>query len=206
MKFYLSSFRLGNDPTAYFNLFKENKSVGVICNAIDDAPFNIRREKVMREINWLKEIGLNPKEIDLREFFNSDKLERILDGLGGIWIRGGNTFILRRAFSYSKLDQYILNKLNTDFVYGGYSAGVVVLMEDLHGIEIIDPIDVHPEGYDKNIIWNGLGLIDYSVAVHYRSDHPKSYLVEDVVNLWDKEGRRYKTMRDGDVIIIEKTK
>lgn len=48
----------------------------------------------------------------------------------------------------------------------GYSAGAVVATPTLCGIELVDPPDDVPRGYDAPIPWDGMGLVDFSVAPH----------------------------------------
>ena len=63
--------------------------------------------------------------------------------------------------------------LNDALAYGGYSAGIDLLTPSLHGSEEVDDPNAIPEGYQSEIIWDGLNLLPYSVAPHYRSDHPR---------------------------------
>jgi dipeptidase E len=44
-------------------------------------------------------LGLEPVEIDLRRYIGKDsELRAVLSGFDLIYVRGGNTYILRRAF------------------------------------------------------------------------------------------------------------
>jgi dipeptidase E len=47
-----------------------------------------------------------------------------------------------------------------------------------------------------------LGFVDYSIAPHYRSNHPESAMVEEEVKYLIENKMPYKTLRDGEVIII----
>ncbi len=116
---------------------------------------------------------------------------------------GGNTFVLKRAYEQSGFDLIVKEMLTKDeIVYGGYSAGVVILSPSMKGLEIVDDPNIVPEGYTPEFNWNGLGLVNYSIAVHYRSDHPESALVEKEVEYLEKNNISYKTLRDGEVIVI----
>ena len=96
-----------------------------------------------------------------------------------VWINGGNTFILRRAMRQSGFDTVITDLIKKEsIVYAGFSAAVCVLAPTLKGLEITDDPYITPDGYDKEIIWEGLGIIDYSVAVHFDSDHSESHLTD----------------------------
>lgn len=117
MKLYLSSFRLGNHPERMVAILPPAARVAVICNSIDTEDPAVRREKVADEITWLSELGLQPEELDLRD--STDLLAR-LTSYDGVWVRGGNVFVLRAALARSGADQ-ILPELIRDeqIVYAG---------------------------------------------------------------------------------------
>ena len=75
--------------------------------------------------------------------------------------------MLRRAMHDSGLDQIQKELLQDDsLVYGGSSAGAIVAVPSLHGTEIGDrPQDV-VDVYGKEILWEGLGLINKYLSVH----------------------------------------
>src|SRR5476651_2370709 len=99
MKLYLSSFRFGNNPERLPNLLSKNKKATVIVNAIDDAQQEVRKEKVQGELNDLQGLGIEAEELDLRNYFGKkNELKEKLSEYGMVWVRGGNTFTLRRAY------------------------------------------------------------------------------------------------------------
>lgn len=205
MKFYLSSYRLGNDPQRLIEIVGENKRVAVIPNALDFSDDLARREEgILREIDDLKKLGLEPEELDLREYFQKpDELKHKLAGLGLIWVCGGNVFVLRKAFKESGMDEWLVSqKENKEVVYGGYSAGVCVLSKTLKGLDIVDDPNVIVEGYTKEPIWDGLGLIDFAFAPHYQSLNPESEAVNKLVDYYIKTNMEYKALKDGEVIVI----
>lgn len=204
MKLYLSSYRLGDHPEQLAELVGGNKKVAVIPNAVD---FSTDLERLAkgreREADDLRAIGLDPEELDLREYFGRpEELEAKLKEYGLIWARGGNSFILRRAMRRSGLDG-ILRKLvrDDDIVYGGYSAGVSVIGPTLKGVELVDDPAIVPEGYESEIIWDGVGLVDFSFAPHRQSDHPESATMEKVVEFYKKNNMPFRGLKDGEVII-----
>jgi dipeptidase E len=100
------------------------------------------------------------------------------------------------------MDKWLVGqKENKEFVYSGYSAGICVLAPTLRGIDLADDLVAAKELFNKGVLWDGLGLISYMPVPHYKSDHPESYLMEDVVSFMEREGLPYKTLRDGEVII-----
>ena len=204
MRLYLSSFRVGEAGTELVRLAGKNRKVAVIGNACDFRDDATRKERLDREAVDLQLLGFEPEDLDLRDYFDGSFDAKVLEGYGLVWVRGGNAFNLLRAMKYSGFDKVITEMLQQDtIVYGGYSAGVCVLSPNLHGIELCDnPSDI-PEGYQPEIIWDGLNIIPYAVAPHYQSDHPESVMIDDVVNYFEQHGIVYKTMRDGESIIVE---
>jgi len=128
----------------------------------------------------------------------------MLEAFDGIWVLGGNVFILRRAMQYSGLDQLLAEKTaaSTSFVYSGYSAGACVLGPTLEGIHLVDSPEQSAEGYDSKVIWEGLNLLPYSIAQHFRSDHPESLQIDHVVKYFEEHAMPYRTVRDGDAIVV----
>jgi dipeptidase E len=204
MRLYLSSFRNGNRPESLIELLGDGRRTAVIFNAVDFKSQTDRAADYVAEAERLKSIGLEPTEIDLRQYFGKPAgLKEKLSGFDLIWVRGGNVFVLRRAFKQSGADKAIADLLASDaIVYGGYSAGVDILQPHLHGIELVDPPDVVPEGYDKEIIWDCLGILPYCVAPHYKSDHPESADVDKVVAYYIENHIPFIALRDGETIVI----
>lgn len=203
MKLYLSSYQLGNEPEKLVALIGDNKRAAVICNAIDSLSDIEREERVERELNAMKGLGLQPEEVDLRSYFSKpEALTQLLSQFGVVWIRGGNVFILRKAMSLSGFDVIIKSLLNNDIVYAGYSAAICVAGPTLHGIELCDDVNLIPEGYPQGTVWDGLGLIDFAIAPHYKSDHPESPMIDNVVDYFEQNKIPYKTLHDGEAIII----
>lgn len=206
MKMYLSSFRLGDNPQQLVDLVGSNKRVAVIANSIDFGDDLERRKAgVQREIDDLKQLNLEPEEVDLRNYFGkSEKLAKKLSEFGVLWVRGGNTFILRRAFKESGMDKWLISqKDNKELVYAGYSAGVCILSPTLKGLEIVDDPNLISESYKKEVVWDGLGLISFAFAPHYKSNHPETEMVDKEVEYYIKKGVEYKALHDGEAIVID---
>jgi dipeptidase E len=163
MRLYLSSFRNGNKPEELLKLLGDGHRTALIFNAQDWKSANDRAADLAAESERLQSLGLEPEEVDLRNYFGKpNDLKKLLSGFDLVWVRGGNVFILRRAFRQSGAEAVIPELLRTDaIVYGGYSAGVDIMQPHLHGIELVDDPNIVPEGYDKEIIWECLGLIPY---------------------------------------------
>jgi dipeptidase E len=206
MKMYLSSFRIGDHADKLVDMVGVNKKVAVIANALDCYDDLERRKAgIQREIDDLTALGLQPEEVDLRRYFGKSKeLERKLTEFGALWVRGGNTFVLRRAFKESGMDNWLISqKENRELVYGGYSAGVCILSPSLKGLETVDDPIIVLGDYPKETIWEGLGLISFAFAPHYKSNHPESEMVNKEVEYYIKKGIEYRALHDGEVIIID---
>jgi len=205
MKLYLSSYFLGDDPTKFAELFGKNKKVAIIMNAADIFGPAKRPDYLKKEIASLAKIGLEGEELDLRDYFNDPMvLATKLQQYGGVWVMGGNSFVLRRAMYQSGFDQIAPELvLNDHLVYGGFSAGAVVATKTLEGIEIVDDPKQLPEGYDSKIIWEGLGFYDESIAPHFKSDHPESAAIDKVVTYFEEKEMSYAALHDGEVIVVK---
>ena len=206
MKLYLSSYRLGNATDKLVSLVPENKKAAVVFNALDfSSDLERKQSTINREMQDLSEIGLEPEELDLRPYFgNPESLKEPLSRFGLIWAIGGNTFVLRRAMRQSRFDQFLVENRNNDtLVYAGYSAGACVLAPTLRGIEFVDDPQIAPEGYKSDIIWEGLSLVDYCIAPHYKSNHAESELMDKTVEYFIEKKILFKALRDGEVIVVE---
>lgn len=206
MKLYLSSYKFGDNPQALADLVGENKKIAIIPNALDVYTDIPRREaSLQKEKDGLSQIGLTPEVLDLRNYFNKPiDLPEKMKEFGAVWVLGGNTFALRRAYRETGLDTWLQEHRNDkEFVYAGYSAGVCVLSPSLKGLETVDQPDAVPEGYKPEVIWEGVGLIDFAFAPHYKSDHPESKAVDDEVAYYEKNGIKYRALHDGEVIITD---
>lgn len=206
MKYYLSSYKLGNETAKLKKLAPKNKRTAVITNALDySTDLDRRRTSDEGNMALLRNIGLKTEIIDLRQYFNKkSKLEKKLSEFGVIWVTGGNCFVLRQAMKLSGFDA-IMKKLSKkdNLLYGGFSAGVCVLAPTLEGIDVMDDLTPKPYGTKSKIIWDGLGLIDYSIVPHYKSDHKETELATKAVDYMVEHKILFRALRDGEVIIIE---
>ena len=207
MKFYLSSYKVGNETDKLTALIPaDNKKTAYISNALDfsnDA--ERRKQSEQSDIEQLKPFGLDVELLDLRDYFGKKtELEKKIAGFGVIWVRGGNCFVLKQAMKLSGLDDILKDLLKKDnILYGGYSAGICVLAPTLKGMELVDDPNVRPYDSQKETIWDGVGILDYTILPHYKSDHPESGKVDEIVKYMTKNKIPFKTLGDGEVIIIE---
>lgn len=207
MRLYLSSFRVGNHADRLRRLTGENRRAAVVMNAVDHEDGPGRTERLHGELAALRELGLEPTELDLRDFFPPTppaQLAETLAGTGLLWVRGGNTFVLRQSMRRSGADQLIVDLLRRDaLAYGGYSAGVVVLGQSLRGIELVDEVTTVGADHTPATDWEGLGLLPYAVVPHYRSDHPGAAASERLVEHYIESHVPFRALRDGQAILID---
>lgn len=206
MKLFLSSYRMGNDPEKLAELVSGSRVALVIPNALDIAQdLEHKKGAVLREVNDLNSLGLDAEVLDLRDYFaNSSGLKEKLQDSGMVWVIGGNTFVLRRAMRQSGLDHILLEKKNqASFVYAGYSAGACAATPTLRGLDLVDDPNDVPDGYNRAVVWDGLGLVHYCIAPHYHSDHPESERMNQAVEYFIENKVLFRALHDGEVIIEE---
>jgi dipeptidase E len=67
----------------------------------------------------------------------------------------------------------------------------------LHGLELVDDVNaVHSP------MWDGLGLIDFSLAPQYRAPHPEAAAIDRVVTYFCAHEMPYRTIGDGEALIV----
>lgn len=197
MKFYLSSYKVGNESGKLRKL--SGKKLAYISNALDFSNDSERR-KISEEKDYadLHKLGFSIEKIDLRKYFGKkEDLKKKLQSFDIVWVRGGNVFVLRQAMKLSGFDSVISE---IDIVYGGYSAGVCVLGPSLKYLDVVDDKTADP--YKTNIIWDGLNLIDFLIIPHFQSGHKESDKINKLVKDLKTKGVKFKSLRDGEVIII----
>ena len=204
MKLYLSAYQLGNKKAVLKKLLRHNKTIGYIPNALDYSTKSKRdrHRHIKGNIAVLTALGLEVHLIDLRKYFGKSKtLQRKLKTLGGVWVSGGNVFVLRQAMKLSGFDKIIQElSQNDNYVYGGSSAGGCVLSMRLDAYKIVDDATETPYP-SKKVTWGGLGFLPYTFLPHYNSDHHESAGVEKEVKYCIKHKILFKALRDGEVII-----
>ena len=160
---------------------------------------------VERELASLADLGFGAVELDLRDYSGQEqRLRRELAEVSMAWLTGGNVFMLRHALSSSGADVAFRDLLAADaLVYAGYSAGPCMLAGSLRGLEVVDDADAVTRTYGAEPMWDGLGLLNEAFVPHYRSPgHPESAAMEVVVARYRADGIAYRTLRDGQALVI----
>lgn len=207
MKFYLSSYKIGNEEQKLKETAKNgNKKVAYINNALDFATdLKRKNQSDAMDISDLERLGFVVEILDLKQYFyNTEKLEEVLETYDVLWVRGGNTFVLAQAMKLSGFDKIIKQyfKNSKDVLYGGYSAGVCILGPTLAGVDLVDDPEQNPYDEESETIWDGLNILDYTIAPHYKSGHKESENVDKFIEYMIDEKIPFKALRDGEVITI----
>jgi len=208
MKYYLSSYKLGNETEKLKEFIKKtNGKIGYIPNALDFTgadPVDAKQhcEKDMKDLG---QYGAEVEMLDLKEYFEKkDELKTKLSELGGLYISGGNTFVLRQAMKLSGLDRIIIeNSLPNNFLYIAYSAGACLLSPDLRQYSITDNAKDFPYEQINEQIWEGLNILDFIFQPHYHSDHPETQSTDKEIQYCIENKILFKAYKDGEVLIIE---
>ena len=206
MKLYLSSYRFGDRFSELIEAVPAGSRIAVISNALDAVP-NAQRTAYARTVfdplAAFSGHGYAAFDLDLRSYFGREAdLESTLSDSGLVFAIGGNAFLLRRAMRQSGFDSVIRRRIQAgDIIYGGWSAGACVAGPDLLGLELMDDPAALAKGYDVPIVWEGLGLVDYGIIPHYRSDHAEAKAAEHAISRRLELGLPLCALRDGQVII-----
>ena len=205
MRLFLSSYRLSDDPGRLTALLRTRRPVAIVANATDMFSGPARAGCVHSEVTMLAELGLESEEIDLRAYFGApERLARDLERFELVWVRGGNTFVLRTALALSGADRVLTGLVRRDsVVWGGYSAGACVLAPDLRGIELVDDPGEVRDCYGTEPMWEGLDLVGYAVVPHFRSEYLGGAEVERLAERYREEGVPHRTLRDGEAIVVD---
>lgn len=193
----MSSLYVGGRGDDLVRQVGAGRRVAVVANAMDRD--RQRGRELQREIDELTTLGLAPVELDLRRH-DPSSLESFLAGCAGLWVPGGNTFLLREAMARSGLDLLLPDLLDRDAIaYAGWSAGCCVLAPSLRGIELCDdPREVERE-YGAPARYDGLGVLDVMVVPHAGSDE----CVDQTIRRYDADGTTYVPLRDGEVLLVD---
>ncbi len=191
MRLYLSSFRLGDEPRALLDLLDGGTRAAVIVNAADDKSADDRAAAYELERAALAGLGLEPSELDLRDYFDRpDALRERLEAVDLLWIRGGNVFVLRRALARCDAEELLM--------------GAIMLTPNLHGAELVDDPGNVPPGYPPEITWDCLGVLPFHIAPHYRSgDDSESAAIDHLVTYLIDNHLPFIALRDGEALVFD---
>lgn len=107
MKYYLSSYKFGNEVEKLKQMLPQGAKIGHINNSKDwtTASQEIREKYLKEEIEFLENLGFKNEHLDLKNYFGKEvELREKLKELDGVWLTGGHTFVLRQAMKLSGFD------------------------------------------------------------------------------------------------------
>ncbi|MFC9892185.1 Type 1 glutamine amidotransferase-like domain-containing protein [Nocardia sp. NPDC127579] len=204
MRLFLASYRFGAHADRLAELVGTPGRVAVIPNACDAWP-DYWESAVTSDLVPLRRHGYSPEILDLRDFITRPtELERTLREYPLLWVRGGNTFVLRAQFARSGADLVLPRLLAEDaLVYSGYSAGACLLTPDLHGLESSDdPAEVRPTcGIEP--LWDGLGLVDHRIVPHVDSALDPDDFGNRLVAQYTAAGLPHWALTDDGVVVVD---
>ncbi len=176
MKLFLCSLGI-NSKEALQTLFAKPLSeirCGVIKNPMDLKTLEKRKFLYGLVDSSFVELGINKIDIDLREYEGKSKeLKDVINDLDMLWITGGNVFYLRWLIKKVEFGPILLNAVKGGLVYGGDSAGALVVCPTLKYLDMVDDTSQIPE-----VIFKGLNIIDFIPLPHWDNVDFKSKLIE----------------------------
>ncbi|WP_067702076.1 Type 1 glutamine amidotransferase-like domain-containing protein [Nocardia jejuensis] len=205
MRLFLSSYRFGAHQNRLLELLGAPPGrVAVVANACDAWP-SAWQSAVSSDLFPLRRLGFEPEVLDLRDYIDRpEALERTLSGFPMVWVRGGNTFVLRAQFARSGADLALTRLLADDAIlYAGYSAGACVMTPDLHGLEPVDdPAEVRTAcGIEPR--WDGLGLVDRRIVPHLDSPTDPDGEARKLVRRYQSEGIAHWALTDDHAVVVD---
>ena len=169
MKLFLSSTRIPNNEEIV-ELFggKYSLSVAIIPNAFDVYPKDRQNKERAKTMKEFEDSGFSVKIADIL-VGNQDFTLKYIEESDFVWVTGGNTFYLNYALRKSGIDNVLKNVINKGSVYGGASAGAIIVGPTLYGIDKMDDKSQAPQ-----VIWEGLNLVKFGVIPHWNNEKYKS--------------------------------
>ncbi|MFE3195645.1 Type 1 glutamine amidotransferase-like domain-containing protein [Nocardia sp. NPDC059240] len=204
MRLFLSSYRFGSHQQRLLELVGTPGRVAVIANACDAWP-SAWQGAVTSDLVPLRRTGFQPDVLDLRDYIDRPaEVEQRLREYPMVWVRGGNTFVLRAQFARSGADLALTKLLAEDaLVYAGYSAGACVLTPDLHGIESMDDPDEVRTACGVEPRWDGLGLVDRRIVPHLDSPTDPTGHARKLVREYVAAGIPHWALTDDHVVVVD---
>nr|WP_206038275.1 Type 1 glutamine amidotransferase-like domain-containing protein [Rhodococcus sp. HNM0569] len=203
----MSSYRFGPGVDELVRVWGGTGRVAVVAAALDAWPETARRSAVTSELGPLRAAGFDADELDLRPLVGRpDALRARLRGYDHVWVRGGNTFVLRAQLARTGADHALHEAVSTGALdYGGYSAGACVATPTLVGLDSSDdPTDAR-RLTGAPAVWEGLGLVDVALVVHCpRPGAPALATDEEIeaaTSALRAAGRPYVRLTDADAVV-----
>lgn len=199
MKLFLSSLSIPNTDV-YRSLFGDIQQprIAMICNAWGVYSPEKSEPYIRANMGLFTELDMSVEIIDLLEYANKQSdLDDTLSKYDGIWVTGGNTYYLNWAIHQSGLQNIIHKHCDRGLVYGGESAGAVVVGPTLDHFQAMDDPTEAPA-----VILEGMSLTDVVVVPH--SDSEKySEEVEGIYQALQGAGEDVVRLNDSQALVID---
>ncbi|WP_280180119.1 Type 1 glutamine amidotransferase-like domain-containing protein [Nocardia farcinica] len=204
MRLFLASYRFGRHAQRLARLVGGPGRVAVVPNACDAWP-SAWQAAVTSDLVPLRRAGYAPAVVDLRGHLGQPAaLERRLREFPLLWVRGGNTFVLRAQFARSGADRVIPDLLAEDrLAYAGYSAGACVLTPDLHGLDVVDDPQEVVTACGVAPRWDGLGLVPYRIVPHLDSPTDPDGACRRIAERYRAAGVPHHALTDDEVLVVD---
>lgn len=205
MRLFLSSYRFGADPGLFTAVTRTPGRIAVIANAADAWPATARSAAVTSEMGPLRSLGFSPEEVDLREY--ADDPSALRDRLAefpAVWVRGGNTFVLRARLALSGGDAVLTELVRENRIaYGGYSAGACVAAPSLRGLEFSDDPGEVRATCGCEVVWDGLGWIDHAIVPHAGASLLDDGGVGQTLHYLREHHLPYVALTDDEAVVVD---
>lgn len=202
MKLFLCSLGITNTPYLEELISKPSDQIkcGVIKNPMDLKPQDKREFLYNLVDEGFRKVGINKKDIDLRDYHDGKdvgKFSKVIETLDMLWVTGGNVFYIRYLFEKLGIADILKNALEKGVVYGGDSAGALLVCPTLKYLDKIDDVSQVPQVY-----YSGLNIIDFVPLPHWGDERFQSMLTE-IKGKLEKEGNRVIPYSNNQSIIID---
>jgi dipeptidase E len=173
----------------------------IVLNARDDSTELDRGRATDEERRGLGALGPRASELDLRGF-SADRpavLRTALEGMGLVWVTGGNLNLLRAEMARSGFDALVVDRVRDgSLVYAGYSAGSIAAGPALRESHLS-----HRPSKADAVQWGGLGLVDFTLIPHYRSGGPQEGNVDRIAAHLRSRSLPYVALSDGHALVVD---
>jgi len=205
VRLFLSSYRFGTDPRVFVHLTGTPGRIAVIANAADAWPAAARAGAVTSETVALRSLGFAPEEVDLRDHpGDPGSLRARLAEFPAVWVRGGNTFVLRARLARSGGDAVLTDLVRSNrIVYGGYSAGACVATPSLCGLEFSDDPGEVTTVCGGPVVWDGLGWVDHAIVPHTGDSLLADDGVQRTLRYLRERGIAHVALTDDDALVVD---
>jgi dipeptidase E len=200
MKLFLASLAINDLQAVELAklVSKDQKDIklALIENAADgeEGP----KEWVAQNREMIQSHAFEVEIIDLNQYRGDAHGLRIkLASKDVIWCGGGNTYYLRWLLKDVEADKIISELVQQGKVYGGGSAGAIVVGPTLKHFETADDTDAAPE-----LILEGLGFTD-SVVVPHMDNAKFAAIIHDINDKLKADGYKTVPLGDAQALVVD---